>query len=265
MPRHHTDRLEEILDTLSAGATTLPYLYREYFKKEDGKMVSKRTFNDFMKRLEKGEYIRIGTYDDRYRRNGNIRFAVLLARGADILCRKRPNREREHVRMAFPTRRTLTHEIVLAHIVRLIRKESKTRGTFQIEYIFDEHHMKRIVRYRHGKGVKQMYYPDLRVKIHPLMGSAMDINIELDAGQKTQIYWTKKIQSFPELNIIIALDPHRLRLLEKYAQAAKLIGSICLVSYADFEKSGLTYWLATFREAIGKRRVFIHSYREEGE
>lgn len=254
-----------VLDALSAGPATLDYLHRMFFKKPDGKMVGKQAFRDYINRLAKDEYIKLGSCHDKTRKDSKWmkRFAVIDTRGADLVCKIVPYKEREHVRMNTPSATQFDHEAGLSNIIRSVWQEARNRDTFKIEHINDEATQKKIYIRQHGRP-KGVFFPDLEVKIKPHKeDSNLKINIELDTGQKTRGYWVEKVSSWSPLILVICTEPQRIEYLSYSLNSnqAKLKGTVCFVSYADFLKSGLSYWLAKLN-SIGAKNKMVYLYKD---
>lgn len=252
------ERNLKIFEALSAGPATLPYLHGTVFRKNSGELVSRQVFERYIRRLSEDEYIQVLKIRETVRKTGSVRVAVLKERGADILCRVM-NLERDHVRMRVPRKYEWYHDFVLAEVIRSIRNEAANRRRYVIEYIHDDIVIKSKAYKLQGGLRKNVYFPDLRVRIHPTVGSPISFNIEVDTGKKAERYWRKKIESWAGGNIVITMTDERMDRLMHYARTANLKGTMCFVSMPDFLKSGLIYWLEVLKDANDKGQIV--SYR----
>lgn len=250
------ERNLKIFEALSAGPATLPYLHGTVFRKTSGELVSRQVFERYIRRLSEDEYIQVLKIRETVRKTGSVRVAVLKERGADILCRV-SNFERDHIRMRIPRKYEWYHDFVLAEVIRSIRNEAANKKSYTIEYLYDDviikskaHQLQRGLR-------KNVYYPDLRVRIHPKMGSPVSLNIEVDTGNKKERYWRKKIESWTGANIVITMTSERLDRLTHYAQTANLRGVMCFSTMSDFLRSGLTYWIAALSD-VNEAKIFSY-------
>jgi len=273
MARTNFQRDINVLTALSAGPASMGYLYREYYRKGPREWVSRQAFEKHINKLIKCGWIDVIKISNRKWQNSRVRLAVLLDTGANMLAESNPSLEREYMRVHAPhkaagkkgkkKRQDIYHELVLSDIIRAIWKESREKRNFAIEYLYDEKVMKSKIFKKRGSR-KNIFYPDLRVRIHTLSYGTFSFNVEIDTGQKTQGYWTRKICSWPESNLVISTEPGRVERLARWASNARdagdLRGIICFSSYSDFLNSGLRYWIPELCQTESDPRV--HMFKE---
>lgn len=245
-----------IFRALSAGPTLLDYLFHpEFFRNEEGKLVCRRVFNRVMKKLADDGYIDIHEWRESLSRKGIVRFGILKERGADFLC-LHSDLERGHIRTKLPQKSHIRHELTLSKVIREIRYAEKSKKISTIGYLYDDVEMKRLDRDK-KKRAKGRYFPDLKVQLFHEHGN-IELNIELDTGNKTAAYWVKKIGSWGDPTLLITLHPARARKMLIYALNAKsqfyLAGSIGVTTLDDFYKAGIASWIPLLINP-GERRV----------
>jgi hypothetical protein len=208
-----------IMEALSAGPMTGKDIYKKFFTKDDGKLVSRQAFKKRMARLEGAQHIKKKIYH----RIKDHRVAVYVLGEAGIsevsLSCSIP---RDEIRAFFPSASSLYHEYHLARIIRAIRRESE-RKAYELVYMHDDRMLRRMNKRR-----KAVFYPDLKLGISPKGKEPFELNVEFDAGGKrSEYYWQNKIASWRQTTVVISTSPQR---LEEMAD---------LISYAPcFQKVG---------------------------
>lgn len=257
------NRTLKVLDAVSAGPMTLNAIYKKFFKKEDGSLINRRVFNRFVQGLEREGYIEIFIHKEMdLRKNKPVRIALLKERGSTLVCFHIYGREKDHLRTKKPKNEHMRHEIFLSNIIRIIRQEQAMKRNFYIEYILDDLAMKSAVRKKGSRG-KNIYYPDLGVKLCLRDGTPISFYIELDCGSKGRKYWINKVKSWEAPTIVVFLNPERMELFIRYV-INTYTPTLFFITYDDFKQAGLSHWLDEINCA-GFGRLIIYEKEEDQE
>ncbi len=245
MPSYETNMKKQqqrdlaVMKALSAGPMTDKDIYREFFIKDDGKLVSRQAFNKRMARLEGAQYIKKKIYH----RLRNHRVAVYVLDEAGISAVNLSwSIPRDQIRAFFPSGSSLFHEYHLARIIRVIRWESD-RKTYELDYMHDDRMLRRMNKRR-----KAVFYPDLKLGIIPKEKDPFDLNVEFDAGGKrSEYYWQNKIASWSQTTAVISNSTARLAKMAGLIASTTCFQRVGFAVIDDVIKCGLAgtdwFWL----------------------
>jgi hypothetical protein len=230
-----------ILKALAAGPATSNYVHMQLFKGISGKPVTKQTFFARMKKLVEMGYVKVRKYRSVRAKAGTAGGIVYLLdnRGKNEVCNSF-RIERDFVRDIFPENiDVLGHELQVSEIFRVAWREVE-KGTYNLDYIYDDRVMKKRLLPKKG----QIFYPDIHLKILPKYKNPIALNVEVDLGTKGQSYWIKKISSWRDVSVVIALNTDRLDILKTYVRNSGRKQATGFALASEFERDGFvgTYW-----------------------
>jgi hypothetical protein len=234
-----------ILKALAAGPTTSSYVHRQLFEGINGKPVTKQTFFARMKKLMEMGYVKVRKYRSVRAKAGTPGGIVYLLdnRGKNEVCNSF-RIERDFVRDIFPENiDVLGHELQVSEIFRVAWRDVE-KGTYNLEYMYDDRIMKKKIR---SKESGQVFYPDIHLKILPKYKNPIALNVEVDLGTKGQSYWIRKISSWRDVSVVIALNTDRLDILKAYVRNSGRKQATGFALASEFERDGFAgthwYWL----------------------
>lgn len=240
------DRDMAILKDLACGPTTAAYLRQHVFRDLNGNVPDKSLFYRRMRKLVEMGYVKVHKLKSLRARAGSPGSTIIYAldeRGKNEVCLAYQI-ERSSIRDVFPVSPShVGHEIQVSHVFRRAYQEAAA-GHYDIEYIYDDKMMKKKTPQRE-RG--QIYYPDVRLKILPKYKDPLRLNVEVETGNKTQDYWTKKITSWGDIVLVIAMTQHRLERLMTYARNVGKKNPVGFALASEFSRGGFVntmwYWL----------------------
>lgn len=149
--------------------------------------------------------------------------------------------EPNHIRNRAVPSKHIVHEIILSSVIRRIYQDSNEQALYKVLFAYDDNVMK-----KENKFKKDKVYPDLKMRLQPMDGSAQDFLFEIDGLNLRKDRYLKKLAGLKEPLFVVTLSSPRMELLYRYTEIAnKRPPEILIATHNDFLKGGLmgTKWL----------------------
>jgi DNA-binding PadR family transcriptional regulator len=219
------------LTYLAHGPARFAEAAQFYTDQLEGLPIHPRQIYRRLKELERAKFIKKHVY-----KNVEKGTCFYLGENGVVELMSRFGYEPSHLRTRPVPPKHLVHEIILSSVIRKIYQDAESRRLYKVLFAYDDTVMKKESKYKKNK-----VYPDLKMRIEPMVGSTRDFLFEIDGLNLRKDRFVKKLAGLTEALFVVTMSTPRLELLFRYTEIAnRRPPEIFITSHKTFLSDGLT-------------------------